>query len=576
MREHVGVVQALRRPVEARARLGLEVRLGGAVRGVGQVVAVHVGDDAAGIADVAQQHVQHAAVDVAQRAVFLVGDAAADDDGGGAQRKGLAVDHRGGAEIGVRHQIVGYLADLRRGNGAVRFGPFRREVLERFFEGLERRLAGDAVYVILTEQSRISERRIVPSLGGVGRRIPDHRLAVFAANVIAVGVDQVGRVGPVLDERLVEAVLYFVQHAVHPRVHERQVAAQARGHPFPARGLHGGARAHRDVLQAAADAVCEGARIATGQARVVAHRFSQDDQVIAVDDVVVHRRERGERVAAAVVDGAHLALCGAGVGCAERMGPQADPQSGMAAFVRGEAVHLHQLADVGVVAFPDLLGCDVEGLVPGYLNPAGVDLHALLGIGALHGRFDAVRVVHVHDGALAARAQRSGVVRAIGVALDVHDHAVLHGGDEAAAAAQHAHAAMAVHLALFAGVGRVAGGFGERLHGLAGQRPAQRGACGQGPGAFDEAPPCQFHGVQAHVSSSSLVRTLCWCWSFRCSPFLLRWLPSGAFFAFERTGPGGSSSRKTARVEFGLCRRTWDARFRQCVARPPVKPMARV
>ena len=497
MREHVGVVEALRRPVELRARLGLEVRLGGAVQLVGQIVAVHVRDDAARVAHVAQEHVEHAAVDVAERAVFLVGDAAADDDGGGTQRQRLAVDFNRRAERGVFHQVIGDLADLVGGNGAVRLGPFRREVFERFFEGLECGLTGDAFNLIIAEQSRISERRIVMRLGGIGRCIPDQGLAVGTTDIIAVGVDQVRRVGPVLHERLVEAVLDLVEHAVHPRVHEREVAAQLGRHPFAARGLHRGARAHRDELQAAAETVCEAARVAARQTGVIAYRLAEDDQVVAVHRVVVHRGERRERVAAAVVDGAHLALRGAGVRRAERHGPQADAQGCMAALIGSEAVHLHELADVRVVAFADLLGSRVERLVPGDLHPTGVDLQALLGVGALHGRLDAMRVVHVHDGALAARAERSGVVRAIGVALDVDDHTVLHGGDETAAAAQHAHATVAVHLARLA-LRRRVGRVRERLHGLVRQRAAQGGSGTQGAGALQQGAPRDVHRVQVH------------------------------------------------------------------------------
>ena len=221
MRKHVGVVEALRRPVEARAGFGLEVRLGGAVDIVDQVVAVHVGDDAARIADVAKQHVEHAAVDVAERSVLLVGDAATDDDGGGAQRQCLSINLDRGAELGVLDKAVGDLSDLGCRNGAVRLGPLRCEVLEGFFERLECRLTSLAAYFIITEQSRISQSCIVPSLGGVGRRIPDHRLAALSPDVVAVRVDEIRGVGAVLDEELVEAVLYLVEHTVHPRVHKR-------------------------------------------------------------------------------------------------------------------------------------------------------------------------------------------------------------------------------------------------------------------------------------------------------------------------------------------------------------------
>ena len=170
----------------------------------------------------------------------------------------------------------------------------------------------------------------------------------------------------------------------------------------------------------------------------------------------------------------------------------------MPALIRREAVHLDELADVGVIALANLLGRDVERLVPADLHPAWVDLHALLRIGALHGRLDAVGVVHVHDGALAARAKGAGVVRAIGVALDVDDHAILHGRDEAAGAAEHAHAAVTVHLTLGAGVGGVADGFCEGLDRLASQRAAESRGSGNSASALDERAPRNLRGVERH------------------------------------------------------------------------------
>ena len=170
---------------------------------------------------------------------------------------------------------------------------------------------------------------------------------------------------------------------------------------------------------------------------------------------------------------AHLPVGGNEVARSQGLGPHAQAEAGRGGRVGGEAEEVHQLARIFVHDGADFLGGQIQRLVPGDLHPARIDVHALLGVGALHGRGDAVRVVQVHDGALAARAQGAGVGGAHGVALDVDDHAVLQGGHVVAVAALHALGAVAEHLVLAAGVGEV-------LRRERGGRLAAAGKCAEG------------------------------------------------------------------------------------------------
>ena len=287
---------------------------------------------------------------------------------------------------------------------------------------------------------------------------------------------------------------------MHPCVHEREVAAGLRGHPFATACLHGAARPHDHVARAALEVFGELERVAVGGRVVVAHAASEYHQVVVVLSVVADGGEAAEGIAAAVMDGAHLPLRGAGVGRPEGSRPQAQAHGGVARLVGGEAEHVDELAGIFVDGLLDLLGGQVQRFVPGDLNPARVDLHALLGVRALHGSGDPVRVVQLQDRALAARAHHALAALASRVAFEVHHHAVLDGSDVAAVAVRHAHMAVAEYGLLLTRVRGDVGGLGECLDRLVRQRPAKGGGCAKRARALQKRTPGEFGFFHAHVA----------------------------------------------------------------------------
>ena len=121
---------------------------------------------------------------------------------------------------------------------------------------------------------------------------------------------------------------------------------------------------------------------------------------------------------------------------------------------RAEEVHVaeaHLVQEAARVALSDVaqfLGDGAEGFFPGDLDPLRINVESLLGVGALHRRLHAVRVVGVLKDALALGAERTLGRGRSGIAHDLNGDAVLHAVHVGAGAA-HAHTAVTVVPAIF-------------------------------------------------------------------------------------------------------------------------------
>ena len=79
----------------------------------------------------------------------------------------------------------------------------------------------------------------------------------------------------------------------------------------------------------------------------------------------------------------------------------------------------------------------LESLVPGYLDPAGILVEALLGISALERLGDAVGIVELHDARGALAADVPAAHGAVGIARQLHHHAIDHMGLDGAVVEAH-------------------------------------------------------------------------------------------------------------------------------------------
>ena len=296
-----------------------------------------------------------------------------------------------------------------------------------------KRGAADAVHVVAAFEGEVGDLGVVPLPRLAGHGIPDHRLAVGAEGVRAVGPDQVRGVRARLQE-LAVVELVLEDHAVHQAEGERAVRAGADRHPLV--GLRRSRRHPRldgDDPHAAHPRVGHPLRRA-GQVQVAGEAVAGADldPVVAVLVVVDDREARvGDAVDRVVGRAAVLADGAEEVGGAERRRPRPVEDA-----VEVAARH-QQLARVGLADRLQLLGDEVHRLVPGDLLPARIDAGALLGIRPHHRRLDALRVVQAEHPDVSLGAELPHVVRVARVALDLRDDAVLDVDEDAAGVQAH-------------------------------------------------------------------------------------------------------------------------------------------
>ena len=353
----------------------------------------------------------------------------------------LVADLDGLADAGRLNKVVGQLADGGGGNGALVLGPFGREVLERLAHLHEGRGGVLAVNLEAAGQRGIGDGGIVENLGLSVGQVPNHGLVgLGVAQEPTVVADQIGAVRTVLQELLVVLLDLVEQHVVEGE-QESVVAAGADGDPLALARLHRAAGVDDHGAHAALAGLVHLVALARGVAVVLPDMAADVNEQVAVTHVEADARKHAEHHLRGVVDRADRAVGLEHLAVAEDSGEL----RGERVVAAGKTGHEQQLAGVVVAHLLELLRDGVERLVPADLDPAGVDAEPLLGIGALHRRLHAVRVVRMGHLAVAAVAQRAEVARIVRVALYVGDHAV-GDGDDGPALARFAHAAQAVQL----------------------------------------------------------------------------------------------------------------------------------
>ena len=244
--------------------------------------------------------------------------------------------------------------------------------------------------------------------GPSGVAVPAQGLfAVRVAQVEALGPDQIGRGGAVAQVGDVAdgAPVVLVQDDVDEGEQEGGVGLRAYGHPF----VRGRGRDPHVGLQVDAP---HAAPARLGAAPHALHAARRVHVLAARDDVAGERRVLGHREGAVP----ELAIEMFGVGALDALAgavalvdlapggeegrPRAlvghrDAAAAADPAQLGVAIFVAQVAAVGDLVEPR--GDQVQGLVPAYRLPARVHVLALLGVGALHGLLDAVRVVGLLD-----------------------------------------------------------------------------------------------------------------------------------------------------------------------------------
>ncbi len=379
--------------------------------------------------DRAHQHVEDQPGAPALDAVLLGGQATEriERDRPVAQR--LAVDHDGLADAGFLGKHLGEPADLCRRHpaGLLRIGERHR--LEAVGEHLEGRPIGFAAHRIGALERRFHA-------GGerscrIGGGIPDQRgLAVRILEHLAVLADQVGRVGELDEERLVDAA--GLDHDAGHRQQHHDVLAGAHRHPFV--GLGGAAgepRLDHDRLEAL---VAAHRRLPVEPARrllalvIVGAEIEQQLGVLEVGD------DAGARPGQFVrhVPGG-LARRGPvhHVGRAERLG------EGVAVLLLDQVFSLAVMPDELARVFrPDLLepfGDRRKSLVPADLDPLRILVGTFQRVGAPERLLEAIGIVDVVHARRAFRAY--AVIVELGardVGIDRAHDAVDHGRLDAA------------------------------------------------------------------------------------------------------------------------------------------------
>jgi len=152
---------------------------------------------------------------------------------------------------------------------------------------IERRAALFSLRLVGSGQGRIAQAGVVMELGGAIGGIVDQRLlCLVVAQIAPVGADQIGRVGLVLQERLVVDFQIVQQHMQHA---ERQRGVGSGADRNPLVGFARGVAADRiddDELHAACTGVGHVARdVVVGAARGDAHLGADQNAIFGVMQV---------------------------------------------------------------------------------------------------------------------------------------------------------------------------------------------------------------------------------------------------------------------------------------------------
>ena len=370
---------------------------------------------AAGHVDVAEQRVEHLQRHQVLAAVLVGDGAAVVVDRRGPEWVLLALEHDRLADPGGLTQFLREASHGCRGDGADLFHALGGVVGDDVAEELEAGGAADAVHVVPALKGEFGDLGVVPFPRLAGHGIPDHRLAIGAECVRAVGPDQVRGVRAQLQELpVVELVLE--DDAVHQAEGERAVRAGADRHPLVSlRRSRRHAGLDGDDPHPAHPRVGHPLRRA-GQVQVAREAVSGADldPVVAVLVVVDDREARvGDAVDRVVGRAAVLADGAEEVGRAERGRPRPVEDA-----VEVAARH-QELGRVGLADGLELFGDKAHRLVPGDLLPARIDARALLRICPHHWGLDPLGVVQAQHACVPLRAELAHVVGVRRVTLDL-------------------------------------------------------------------------------------------------------------------------------------------------------------